>query len=427
MKKFLLLTLLVSLLFWQEPVHGQTPLGINYQGVARSVDGSPLINQFVGLRISITSGPNGTNDYIEEHHPETNEFGLFAIIIGQGQSSGNLNDVDWSQGNKWLQIEMDPNDMGDYLLVGSQQLMSVPYALYAANSATGLSSGFGIEITNGQINNVLPDQPITLNGTGAASVTGSYPNFTIDATDNVDDADADPTNEIQSLNQVLAEGADAGNVNITNLAEPVLAQDAATKNYVDTENALDLDKDAMNELIIAGSYEANNTLRITDAGGDTDIALGTLNDNLDADSYKITNIGDPVDPGDAVNLGFLENKDATDYAFKSIINDVGTGVPLTFDLSLLVVFDEGSIIFGTQILISETGIYLFKVKGTALNNAPIVVNINGLINHPVSVINFPIYSEILLLKLSAGDVVELRATSTTNLEVFTFEFFGYKI
>ena len=60
----------------------QVPQGINYQGVARNVDGSPIINQLIGLRVSITSGPNGSIDYREEHFPETNEFGLFAVVIG---------------------------------------------------------------------------------------------------------------------------------------------------------------------------------------------------------------------------------------------------------------------------------------------------------------------------------------------------------
>lgn len=48
------------------------------------------------------------------------------------------------------------------------------------------------------------------------------------------DTDGDATNEIQNLTQVLAEGADANATVITNLADPLVAQDAATKNYVDS-------------------------------------------------------------------------------------------------------------------------------------------------------------------------------------------------
>jgi uncharacterized protein (TIGR02145 family) len=47
------------------------------------------------------------------------------------------------------------------------------------------------------------------------------------------EVDGDVRNEIQDLTQVLTESNDAGNLAITNLANPVSAQDAATKAYVD--------------------------------------------------------------------------------------------------------------------------------------------------------------------------------------------------
>ena len=122
MRRGKILILISALIAMSASVFAQTPLGFNYQGVARSADGSPLINQFIGLRVSITSGPSGSTDYIEDHHPETNEFGLFSIVVGQGQSSGNIADVNWGEGNKWLQIEIDPQDNANYILVGSQQM-----------------------------------------------------------------------------------------------------------------------------------------------------------------------------------------------------------------------------------------------------------------------------------------------------------------
>ena len=457
----------------------QAPLGINYQGVARSADGSPLINQVIGLRISITSGPDGSADYSEEHHPETNEFGLFAVVIGQGQSSGSIGAVDWAAGNKWLQIEIDPQDNSNYMLVGTQQMMSVPYALYAGN-ATALTPGYGIAITNGQINNVLPDQVVNLTGTGATTITGTYPNFTINSTDNVDDADADPTNEIElpptaTANQVLkwngtawvagpddtADGdADTTNelqtisrtgttVTLSNSGGSFSVDDAdadptneielpptATANQVlkwngtawvaGPDDTADGDTNPANEYNTAGSFAANNTLRITDGGGNVDVPLGPLNANLDAGNQRVANLADPVNPQDAVNLQYLEAKDATDYAFKTNISDTGTGAPLTFDLSA-VDFDDGALISGTQIQITETGVYLFSIQGTSTNNASLVINVNNSIDYPVDLINLTRYYDAILLKLNAGDIVELRATSTTSGEAFTLEFFGYKI
>ncbi len=47
------------------------------------------------------------------------------------------------------------------------------------------------------------------------------------------EVDGSVTNEIQNLDEVLTQSNDAGNKNITNLADPVNAQDAVTKAYVD--------------------------------------------------------------------------------------------------------------------------------------------------------------------------------------------------
>jgi len=146
----------------------------------------------------------------------------------------------------------------------------------------------------------------------------------------------------------------------------------------------------------------------------------------DANNSTVINIADPVNPQDAVNLQYLENKIATDYAFKTVVNDIGTGAALTFNLSTFD-FDEGSLISTSQVLISETGVYLFTVKGSSGNNAPLVINVNSTTDFSVGLINVNKYFDTILLKLTAGDVIELRANSTTNGEVFSLEFFGYKI
>ena len=65
----------------------------------------------------------------------------------------------------------------------------------------------------------------------------------------IDDADADPTNEIQDLEEVLTQNNDAGGLKIANLLDPTLAQDASTKAYVDAEiSAVNLSVDGINTL-----------------------------------------------------------------------------------------------------------------------------------------------------------------------------------
>jgi hypothetical protein len=54
----------------------------------------------------------------------------------------------------------------------------------ATDTSVTYSAGTGINITGTTINNTAPDQAVSLTGTGATSVTGTYPNFTINSTDN---------------------------------------------------------------------------------------------------------------------------------------------------------------------------------------------------------------------------------------------------
>ena len=140
-------------------LHAQAPKGINYQGVARDNEGKPIITKSISVRIGILkNAATGEVEYSEIHKPQTNQFGLFTLIIGQGTAvTGSFAFVSWAMGNKWLQIEIDPSGGSSFMLAGSQQLMSVPYAFYAEYSGNGggstLSAGEGIAITNGVISN----------------------------------------------------------------------------------------------------------------------------------------------------------------------------------------------------------------------------------------------------------------------------------
>jgi len=575
MKRWLTISLMSFFVLAPFLLMAQTPLGINYQGIARNADGSPLINQYIGLRVSITSGPDGSTDYSEEHHPETNAFGLFAVVLGQGQSSGSFAEVDWGAGNKWLQIEVDPQDNDNYLLVGTQQMMSVPYALYAANSGEELAPGFGVDISNGKINNIFPDQIINLNGTGAATVTGTYPNFNIDVSGGNDDADADPTNEIQTLTRTgssvtlsngggsftdevndadadvtnelqtigktgntvalsngggsFTDAVDDADANATNelqtigksgsmvtlsngggsFIDAVDDADADTTNELqtisksgttvslsngggsftdaindadanpvneiqtlsksgnslnltsggtvdlssyldntDTQNlgssatgtnrtltisggtpttisVADNDNSSTNELITNSSIIANNTLRITDAGGNTDVPLGTLNANLNANSNRLTNVADPVSPGDAMNLSYFETKDATDYAMSIPISFTSSGagnVALNLDGKIL---DKGGLIGGSTITIDEAGVYAVSVQGISAlaSGSDIEITINGAPTSVLKGLNH--YMGLYLFDLGAGDqiqiVVKFASVESVNLQISAYK------
>ncbi len=114
----------------------QVPQAFNYQGVARDLDGSALPEQQIGLRITILGGPLGDAiAYRETHQIVTNKLGLFTIQIGTGTNVNSIfEEINWGDGPHFLQIEMDENGGNNYQLIGTTQLLSVPYALYAGNT-----------------------------------------------------------------------------------------------------------------------------------------------------------------------------------------------------------------------------------------------------------------------------------------------------
>ena len=122
--------------------------GINYQGAATDANGDELTNQTISLRASIISGSaNGNLEWEETHSTTTDQFGLFNIVIGQGNATtngatANFDDMDWGSGNHFLKIEMDASGGTNYSLIGTTQMMSVPYALYAksAGNTTNVDS-----------------------------------------------------------------------------------------------------------------------------------------------------------------------------------------------------------------------------------------------------------------------------------------------
>ena len=120
---------------------GQVPQGVNYQAVAYDANGFELSNKEVGVRISIVEGSAfGMPQLVEEHDVTTTDQGLFSIIIGQGAILGgevaSLLDIPWGSNTYFLKIELDIENNGSYMDFGTQQFMSVPYALYADSSGT---------------------------------------------------------------------------------------------------------------------------------------------------------------------------------------------------------------------------------------------------------------------------------------------------
>jgi hypothetical protein len=130
--------LIAALLFAASSAFAQVPQGIPYQAVARNGQGQPLANTIVIVRFSILdSTATGTAVYVESHSITTSSLGLFTANVGMGTvSTGTFSAINWGQNYKFLKVELDTTATGtSYIDLGTQQMMSVPYALYASKAS----------------------------------------------------------------------------------------------------------------------------------------------------------------------------------------------------------------------------------------------------------------------------------------------------
>jgi hypothetical protein len=123
--------------------NAQSPDKFNYQAVIRNSDGSIRANQSVNIQIGILQGSVSNSPvYIETHSVTSTAMGLVNLIIGDGTVvSGSLSGIDWSAGPVYLKIWVDGAEMG------TSQLLSVPYALYASGAGTAADA---VKITGNQ-------------------------------------------------------------------------------------------------------------------------------------------------------------------------------------------------------------------------------------------------------------------------------------
>ena len=131
MKKLTLLLLLLQSVL----TIAQAPQKMSYQAVIRNNGGALVVNQAVGMKISVLQGStSGTAVFAETHTPTSNANGLVSLEIGTGSPvNGTLAGVNWANGPYYIQSQIDVTGGTNYTLTGAYQLLSVPYALYAVN------------------------------------------------------------------------------------------------------------------------------------------------------------------------------------------------------------------------------------------------------------------------------------------------------
>ena len=176
-KLYTLFALVITLITF-----AQAPQGFNYQATVRNNTGALIVNQNVNFKFnimlnSVTSLPI----FSETHMAPTDDLGQVNLVIGQGTSTvGTFSTINWANGSYYLGIEL--NTGNGYVAMGTTQMLSVPFALYA-------------------------------NSAGNSQTT--TPN----------------------LASVLAQSNNGNNLQIKNIADPTDEKDAVTKSYLVTQIA----------------------------------------------------------------------------------------------------------------------------------------------------------------------------------------------
>jgi hypothetical protein len=125
----------------------------------------------------IAKNADALPEYVETKTVLTNAQGIFTIVVGDASNTaviGSFKNIVWSEGPKFLKVEMDPAGGTNYLNMGSTQLQNVPFSYFS----------YGVNAAN--VSGILP---ITSGGTGASSISALKSNLGIDLVNNVPDID----------------------------------------------------------------------------------------------------------------------------------------------------------------------------------------------------------------------------------------------
>ncbi len=169
--KIIPLVLLV-LLSITKVIHAQAPQKFSYQTVIRNAGNQLVANQSVGIKISVLQGSaTGIAVYAETHSPLTNANGLASLEIGGGiVLSGNFANIYWASGPYFVKTETDLNGGNNYTIISTQQLLSVPYALYTNDVSSSVSIA-GDTLFIGSQSYIIPGISSANNGGGQTGIT----------------------------------------------------------------------------------------------------------------------------------------------------------------------------------------------------------------------------------------------------------------
>jgi len=271
-----LYTLLI-LLFLSLSIYAQSPEKMSYQAVVRDANNTLLANKTIGMQISIIQSTiSGTAVYTESHSVDANSNGLVSLEIGTGSTLGNFSLIDWSAGPYFIKTETDPTGGSSYTIIGTSQLMSVPFALYAKTSRSSQNNANDIATNATDI--ATNTANIAANDTDIATNANDITNNTNDIATNATDIAINAA-EIAANDSDIATNASGIANNATDITDN--ATDIADNTANITVNVYDIATNA--------SGITNNVTDIADnvtdiATNATDIVANANNINTNASS-----------------------------------------------------------------------------------------------------------------------------------------------
>jgi hypothetical protein len=301
--------LLVVLLFTGFNSFSQVVDGITYQAVALDYNGNEIPgidlngniiseNQLMVRFTIIRDFMSGTIVYQEENATTTDQYGLFTLVIGHGLVTNispvsNLLEVKLGEGKHFLKVEIDFGNSEGYVFAGIQQMMAVPYALYALNSGNGND---GDTLSTNELQQLaISEDTVFLSQGGGFVVLPANIYFSGDYNDLlnkpdlssylVQEIDGDSTNELQNLT-IYDYRLYLSNGNEVTLPDSALSESQVDV-YVSNNGYLteEVDGDTLNELQTLSF--SGDTIYLSDGGlialpefievdGDTTNELQTL-------------------------------------------------------------------------------------------------------------------------------------------------------